>query len=478
MKRRWGIAFGGLSALSFALGFWLFFVWLESFQRDFRHFSVVPGEERFTLKSHWGQFVLHGPPTDADDDADFIDQCARMSNEDFDWVPFQPGLLEGRVRENTPTWHVFQKFRQWQRDKKPQGAAIRLWQNGLEDRHRLLPAHMMLLFAGEQQRNQYFKRGMIFREAVAVSRPIINHDPESLEPPSMRDEPILYCATDASGNQPDLSQHHRLRHEWHDALDVARLQLFHGWLILGSMVLPLAWLTRPRGEVRTVRRWAYNWIALVSLIICIGGITLWIRSYYAHDQWTFVPRAAESIDEFGVKLRTQSWIGSANGNFFFRREITQVNARSWRLAMRAGHQGRTDPTYQPPGNLAKTVKGQSQLQLPGFGVRNIPVQSMTIMTLPYTPRGANFVVPASKDNLYVGSRSIDMSWWLLVALTSVLPILWFTRVLIRWRRMRKANLLQSKICLVCGYDLRASPGRCPECGSTSNTSQMAVAMPK
>jgi uncharacterized paraquat-inducible protein A len=57
----------------------------------------------------------------------------------------------------------------------------------------------------------------------------------------------------------------------------------------------------------------------------------------------------------------------------------------------------------------------------------------------------------------------SVPYWLIAIVTAPLP-LW--RGLARWRRRRwlkraKANCL----CLTCGYDLRASPERCPECGT-------------
>jgi hypothetical protein len=47
----------------------------------------------------------------------------------------------------------------------------------------------------------------------------------------------------------------------------------------------------------------------------------------------------------------------------------------------------------------------------------------------------------------------------------VLPAAWAAAAVLRWRRHRR--LCRRGLCLACGYDLRATPERCPECGATS-----------
>jgi hypothetical protein len=59
----------------------------------------------------------------------------------------------------------------------------------------------------------------------------------------------------------------------------------------------------------------------------------------------------------------------------------------------------------------------------------------------------------------VSDVSIVLPWWVVVAVTVFLPAWWLPREM---RRRRRAKLGQ---CRVCGYDLRASPERCPECGA-------------
>jgi hypothetical protein len=54
---------------------------------------------------------------------------------------------------------------------------------------------------------------------------------------------------------------------------------------------------------------------------------------------------------------------------------------------------------------------------------------------------------------------VGAPWWGIVAVSAVAP----AAALARARRTRRRNPLG--LCPACGYDLRATPGRCPECGS-------------
>lgn len=57
-------------------------------------------------------------------------------------------------------------------------------------------------------------------------------------------------------------------------------------------------------------------------------------------------------------------------------------------------------------------------------------------------------------------------YWFVLCLTALLPAWWLWRRGTEWRRRRHGQ------CLACGYDLRASPDRCPECGTVSGTGEI------
>jgi hypothetical protein len=58
-------------------------------------------------------------------------------------------------------------------------------------------------------------------------------------------------------------------------------------------------------------------------------------------------------------------------------------------------------------------------------------------------------------------REIEMPYWPAIVLCAVLPTVVANRALTVRRRRRRGE------CATCGYDLRATPHRCPECGAVS-----------
>jgi len=57
----------------------------------------------------------------------------------------------------------------------------------------------------------------------------------------------------------------------------------------------------------------------------------------------------------------------------------------------------------------------------------------------------------------------EFEYRLPAALFALLPLIWIARLF--WIRIRTARRMTTDACAECGYDLRATPERCPECGA-------------
>jgi hypothetical protein len=60
-------------------------------------------------------------------------------------------------------------------------------------------------------------------------------------------------------------------------------------------------------------------------------------------------------------------------------------------------------------------------------------------------------------------HNLVLPLWLLTGIAAMLPLYWLARRLASSRQRRRG------FCLVCSYDLRATPDRCPECGTLPGT---------
>jgi hypothetical protein len=114
------------------------------------------------------------------------------------------------------------------------------------------------------------------------------------------------------------------------------------------------------------------------------------------------------------------------------------------------------------------------------GAGSSPIPNFPKGALPAAPRltlapgelrnGFGFgraLLTVSTASMFVQVRVFAVPYWVVV----VLPLTLAATAL--WRRSRRARARrQAGLCVHCGYDLRATPARCPECGTVVVTDRV------
>ena len=184
----------------------------------------------------------------------------------------------------------------------------------------------------------------------------------------------------------------------------------------------------------------------VSLLLCLAMIGLWVRSYHRTDIVDIRQRFGQGADGRWVWRHLKTW--SSQGGLIIRWE-----RHTWTNA--------TPRAVERP-RLGWEVKmpGEDFGHPPGAGWR--PLMQFEHMVVPgggAVTADGEFTGAARTGQLrYIGDWFYVPHWAVTVALAAPLAM-----ALVRWRRERRRAA--RGLCPQCGYDLRASPQRCPECGA-------------
>jgi 4-amino-4-deoxy-L-arabinose transferase-like glycosyltransferase len=169
--------------------------------------------------------------------------------------------------------------------------------------------------------------------------------------------------------------------------------------------------------MRRLLRRAFNFSAVVSAVLFVAVCVLWARSHWRFDRWTRNgPNSTQSMMSMSGRL---------------------IHTRA-----------------TAPG---LTATGTSTLTGPPAGFHSVVAD-------PSSPQSIVLDYPSGFARVHIVNRwgtltILMVPYWSLVLLCALLPAWW----LVSPRSLTKAGH-----CPTCGYDLRATPDRCPECGAVPN----------
>ena len=179
-----------------------------------------------------------------------------------------------------------------------------------------------------------------------------------------------------------------------------------------------------RTSTSSVVSWVFNLAAPASAVLLVATCVLWVRSYRVRDSLSWGRpggncHSAQSIH--GTAQVLSDLDGGCSGGRSY-----QSDPLSPQAVWHGGHSGYPVTVEWHMGLVWQTYQ---RIEM-GWGGGGF-VGHYRLIVVPYR-------YPA--------------------ALLALVPAAWLAR---KWRRGRRRG---AGLCPACGYDLRATPGRCPECG--------------
>ncbi len=208
-----------------------------------------------------------------------------------------------------------------------------------------------------------------------------------------------------------------------------------------------------------MRRRLWNLLVWTSVVLCLATGVIWIRSFWATD---FFGRMSFANRADGPHQRVVGVVSGRGGIGFW-----------------------NSYTLSPPGKIdedSPLVRREWLRQCDGkVGWRILEFQYPCECIPPSLPnrfgfffhRAAITIPPSwSSDKLrYIDDFEFAAPCWALFISFAILPASHFGRMMIRRCIARRRAAKQ--LCLNCGYDMRASPDICPECGAAGSSIRAA-----
>ena len=201
------------------------------------------------------------------------------------------------------------------------------------------------------------------------------------------------------------------------------------------------------------RRIILNALTWLSLILCLSAAALWIRSYWRIDSLIHF-RPQHQYSTLWIDHRTTIIIRSGpvyeadsqRGSL----RLLYVNSNGEYARTESPSRTSYRPDDQDDAYHNSGIPPWIDVMHLGFALEHRPVPQVIYNTPagPQPPPPIAYVIHA----LYT-------PWWFWTAMFTLLPVA-------RWRSaLRRRSRRRRGLCLNCGYDLRASADRCPECGT-------------
>jgi len=195
--------------------------------------------------------------------------------------------------------------------------------------------------------------------------------------------------------------------------------------------------------MKRIRRWIFNGIVMLSALSCVATLTLWARSHWRVDQMMF---REGHLDDDGEPHYTHiQYVVSSAGGLMCSDHFTNVPGMKF-MDGKHTFEWYAGPTTEYPYCFT------------GRSVHTDPLMIPRIRR--WGGLGFELIWPLPIHS-YFRLHSVTVPLTAIVAVTACLPAVAVTS---RWRARNRKRRADQNMCIACGYDLRFTPDRCPECG--------------
>jgi rubrerythrin len=224
----------------------------------------------------------------------------------------------------------------------------------------------------------------------------------------------------------------------------------------------------------------FTLLSALSLLLFVATVVLWVRSYRAGQYLWFIHR--------GGQAELIRFVSGEVGVMYQRRYLPQTEGRPWvRFEPATGgglKMGDLDKSYPVAGKWAGFRYGYSLKPTPAAAQLHADRERFAVLRASLRELHGRAAVADGDEERRQMRLQLELNalsngrdgnaWevhfpaWLAAAVTAMLPAFWARRTVVARRLRRTARRRDCGQCERCGYDLRATPGRCPECGAVAS----------
>jgi hypothetical protein len=229
--------------------------------------------------------------------------------------------------------------------------------------------------------------------------------------------------------------------------------------------------------VRRTSSILFTIVAIASLLLSCAIAALWVRSYYTVDIVKIADRRLHKaalggggifLESLSASRRTGYWrAGRANPSPPFANVGVPSALVQYQESPVDYDRLKYAQFHQPQERIWGRWRWSSRPYASRVGFQQLAWASTPRAALPASvPIG--LVVQTTFNNgdgsgseEVLSGRGIWIPYWIILVVTLILPAVLVRRFYL-WRR--RARRIAANLCAGCGFDLRASTERCPECG--------------